>query len=177
MRNTSLNKAIIGSSTAKGGFANERTIAEKFNNYKWDTDAQLWLRYMGYEPRFIKELNAEVVPVRISLKDVVKFGLDKDKILEELKYKKSDVQVRIEMLYKNVYFIENISVKKANSDADYNQVDKRKVDEYRNMWNFDEQIATWLKYFTGELEPPKSLNKRDREGYFLTKCQRKSEVK
>ncbi len=38
MRDTSLSKAIIGSSTAKGGFANERTIAEKFNNYKWDTD-------------------------------------------------------------------------------------------------------------------------------------------
>jgi len=56
MRDTSLSKAIIGSSTAKGGFANERTIAEKFNNYKWDTDAQLWLRYMGYDPRFIKEL-------------------------------------------------------------------------------------------------------------------------
>lgn len=167
MRGGSLSKSIIGSSTAKGGFANERIIAEKFNNYKWDTDAQLWLRYMGYDPKFIKELNAEVVPVRISLKDVVKFGLDKNKVLEELKYKKSDVQVRIEMLYKSVYFVENISVKKANSDADYNQVDKRKVEEYRNMWNFDEEITTWLKYFTGELEPPKGLNKRDKRRLFL----------
>lgn len=45
---------------------------------------------------------------------------------------------------------ENISLKKANSDADYNQIDKRSIDNYQKMWNFDNDIAFWLKLFSGE---------------------------
>ncbi|MBF0210770.1 MAG: type II restriction endonuclease, partial [Desulfamplus sp.] len=54
--------------------------------------------------------------------------------------------------------IENISLKKANSNADYNQIDKRTVDSYQNMWNFDDEIALWLKLFTGEI-PSKEAKK------------------
>lgn len=38
----------FGSRTAKGGFANEKAICEKFNNWRKDEDATLWLKIMGY---------------------------------------------------------------------------------------------------------------------------------
>jgi hypothetical protein len=49
--------------------------------------------------------------------------------------------------------IENISLKKANSDTDFNQVDKRSVDSYQDMWHFDDEIKLWLKLFTGDNIP------------------------
>lgn len=149
-----MNRELLGSLTAKGGFANERLIASKFNNYKKDREAQFWLKYMGYDPKFIRELNAEVLPVKISPGLISKLHIDTKKLEETLLYKKADVQVRIELIYENTHFVENISIKKANSDADYNQIDKRSVDSYKIMWGFDDEIATWLKYFTGELKPP-----------------------
>jgi len=53
----------------------------------------------------------------------------------------------------NAIKVENLSLKKANSDADYNQVDKRNVDSYQKMWHFDDEIALALKLFTGEISP------------------------
>uniref|UniRef100_A0A7C6EAV1 Type II restriction endonuclease n=1 Tax=candidate division WOR-3 bacterium TaxID=2052148 RepID=A0A7C6EAV1_UNCW3 len=49
--------------------------------------------------------------------------------------------------------VENLSLKKANSDADYNQVDKRWVDTYKGIWKFDDKVALGLKLFTGEIKP------------------------
>ena len=72
--------------------------------------------------------------------------------------------------------VENLSLKKANSDADYNQVDKRWVDSYKEMWHFDDEIALALKLFTGEI-PPSSHREmlkvsvsqlRDKRRVFLT---------
>ncbi len=48
----------IGSMTAKGGFANEREICKKFNNWKKDNEAQAWLRIMGYDINSINSLEA-----------------------------------------------------------------------------------------------------------------------
>lgn len=39
----------ICSTTAKGGFANEKAICNKFNDWKNDNEAQIWLRTMGCE--------------------------------------------------------------------------------------------------------------------------------
>ncbi|MDW8096151.1 MAG: hypothetical protein RMI51_05055 [Aquificaceae bacterium] len=161
------NKRLLGSIAAKGGFASERLIADKFNRYRIDKEAQYWLRCMGYDPEEIKDLYAHVIPTRISEKKAILYGVSLDKLKEELRYKKSDVQLRVELLYHNTYFVENISVKKANSDADYNQVDKRKVSEYREMWNFDKEIEYWLKLFTGEITPPKALAKRDERRLYM----------
>ena len=44
-----MDKKTIGSLTAKGGFANERNICEKFLNWKSDKDSQDWLKQKGYK--------------------------------------------------------------------------------------------------------------------------------
>jgi hypothetical protein len=36
----------IGSKTAKGGFANEKSICDKFNNWRRDNEAKVWLQIM-----------------------------------------------------------------------------------------------------------------------------------
>ena len=40
--------AMTGSQIAKGGFENEQCVADKFNNWQNDADAQQWLRIMMY---------------------------------------------------------------------------------------------------------------------------------
>lgn len=150
----------FGSFTAKGGFASEDKVVEKFNNWKNDKEAQLWLRILGYKLEDIKELKAIGIPPQISRDFARSFGLEND---EDLQFKKADLQVQITVVLNNgVIKRENISVKKANKNANYNQVDKRKVDTYKKIWGFNEEIATILKLFTGEIEPVKNselLNK------------------
>lgn len=142
----------IGSYTAKGGFANEKEICRKFNSWKTDKEAKIWLKIMGYDINLIDSVEAIQIPVRIKKEDVKKLSLPES--LEELmKFKKADAQIRIVIKIGNILKVENLSLKKANSDADYNQVDKRSVDSYKEMWNFDDEVAFGLKLFTGELNP------------------------
>jgi len=44
-----MNRQDLGSKTARGGFANEKSICKKFNNWKKDKEAQQWLKIMGYD--------------------------------------------------------------------------------------------------------------------------------
>jgi hypothetical protein len=145
----------FGSRTAKGGFANERAVCQKFNNWKKDKEAQLWLSIMGYKINEIKQVRAIRIPPRIKKCDVRKFGFSEEEYDELMKFKKTDVQVQIRVIINinNAIKVENLSLKKARSDADYNQVDKRWVDSYREMWHFDEEITLGLKLFTGEINP------------------------
>ncbi|MDW8094027.1 MAG: hypothetical protein RMI63_03255 [Caldimicrobium sp.] len=142
----------IGSATAKGGFANEKEICKKFNSWEKDTEAQIWLKIMGYETRSIDSVQAILIPTRMKKEDVEKLGL-KESLDELMKFKKADVQIRIIITIGKIVKIENLSLKKANSDADYNQVDKRWVDSYKEIWKFDDEIAFGLKLFTGEINP------------------------
>ena len=50
------NLVRIGSETAKGGFANERAIAEKFENWKEDKESKKWLKIMNYNLKKIKKV-------------------------------------------------------------------------------------------------------------------------
>lgn len=168
----------FGSRTAKGGFANERAICEKFNNWEEDEDAKLWLKIMGYDLNKIDYIKAMQIPARIKKSDVKKFGFSEEEYEELMHFKKTDVQVQIRLIIRvnNAIKVENLSLKKANSDADYNQVDKRWVDFYKEMWHFDDKIALTLKLFTGEISPSThpemlkvSLSKlRDSRRVFLT---------
>jgi hypothetical protein len=142
----------LGSQTAKGGFANEKDICAKFNNWRNDKEAQQWLKIMGYDLNKIDSVEAIHIPTRLKKTDIEKFGLRED--FEELmKFKKADAQVRIKIVIGEIIKIENLSLKRANSDANFNQVDKRWVDSYKEIWGFDEDVAFGLKLFTGESKP------------------------
>jgi len=162
----------IGSTTAKGGFANERVICNKFNNWRKDNEAQIWLKIMGYNPKEIDLVEAIQIPTRMKAKDVEKLGL-KETFEELMKFKKADAQIRIVITIGKIMKVENLSLKKANSDADYNQVDKRWVDTYKEIWRFDDNVAFGLKLFTGEINPSsyleiiKGKTLRDRRRVFL----------
>ena len=142
-----MNKKILGSQTAKNGFANEREIADKFNNWKYDEESKKWLTIMGYDLKKIENVKAIV--------------------LKNIKPKpKSDVNVQIKIELKDALNIENISVKLVSNSQGFNQIDKRKIDKYVEMWNIPEDIIKLLKLFTGE-NAPKTGNIRDKRRMFM----------
>ena len=169
-----MNKTELGSKTAKGGFANEKAICRKFNAWKKDKEAQEWLKIMGYDIKKLDSVKAIQVPTRIKKTDLSKFEVKEEEYEQFVRFKKADAQIRIIIKIGNILKIENMSLKKANSDADYNQIDKRTVDDYQEMWKFDDEIAFWLKLFTGELNPKNYSRKtgikkfRDKRRLFLS---------
>jgi len=156
-----MTKSQIGSLTAKGGFLNEADICQKIINFKEDYEAKQWLEIMGYDSAKIDSIEAIQIPVRINKKKAIGLGVTEEKYEETIRYKKADVQVRIEIVIDDVVYVENISLKKANRTAGFNQVDKRPVSTYRAMWGFDDEIEHWLKLFTGEILPKDILDSRE----------------
>jgi len=134
----------IGSKTAKNGFKNEKDVVIKFNNWKTDEDAQDWLTVMNYKISEIENVIAEVVRG----------------------HHKADIQVQVTIYFKKVIGIENISIKLVSKTQGFNQIDKRKIDKYIEMWNIPDNVATALKLFTGELKPTK-LEVRDPRRMFI----------
>lgn len=156
-----MNKQEIGSMTAKGGFINEADICDKFKDYKKDSDAKTWLSIMGYNPQKIQKIFAVQIPVRINLEKAISLGVSKEKYDETIKFKKADIQIRVEIVIDNVLHIENISLKKSNKSARFNQVDKRPVLTYKKSWKFNDDIAKWLRLFTGDILPEEILSKKE----------------
>jgi len=142
----------LGSDTAKGGFRNEDAVVVKFNNWQKDADAKEWLRLMGYN---LKEIE-KVVAVKIH-------GY------------KTDVQVQITIYLKKAISAENLSVKLVSNPQGFNQVDKRWVDSYVQMWDIPSKIATSLKLFTGEIKPNKS-GLRDSRRMFLDEMNKETQI-
>lgn len=134
----------LGSETAKNGFKNEYTVRDKFNNWTKDKDAQKWLCIMGYLLENIEYVKADV-----------------------LHGYKSDVNVQIQIKLKNVVDTENIQVKLVSNKRGFNQVDKRWLDHYKEMWNIPDDIYKILQYYTGEKKPFKK-DTRDKRRMFLT---------
>ena len=178
-----MDKTEFGSKTAKKGFANEKAICEKFNDWERDKEAQEWLKIMGYKIEKIDSVKAIQVPTRIKKSEIEKFGTSKEVFEDLIRFKKAGTQIRIVIVIGDILKIENLSLKKANSDADYNQVDKRLIDTYQEMWNFDNEIACWLKLFTGENNPKsvvKHVSKRklkDKRRIFLDEMPKISETR
>ena len=121
------NLVLLGSNTAKAGFRNEDDIVKKFKNWKNDFDSQEWLQIMNYELKKIEKIEAI-----------------------KLSRKKADIQVQIKIYLKEAISAENISIKLVSNPQGYNQIDKRKVDKYVEMWNIPNDVSTILKLFTGE---------------------------
>lgn len=133
-----------GSQTAKNGFKNEQDICDKFNNWKNDIEAKNWLLIMNYNLEEIETVNA-----------VVLHGF------------KADVNVQVKIKLKTAIDTENIQVKLVSNKKGFNQVDKRWLSHYKEMWNIPENIFTLLQYYTGELKPYKSGTKDSRR-MFIT---------
>jgi len=134
-----------GSQTAKRGFRNERDIVKKFKNWKNDSDAQDWLILMGYKINEIEKVEA-----------VILHGY------------KTDVQVKITIYLKNAISSENLSIKLVSSPQGFNQVDKRWVDKYVEMWDIPDDLAKLLKMFTGEMKPISKLKLKDKRRMLFT---------
>jgi len=129
-----------GSAAARNGFKNENDVVGKFNNWKSDEDAQKWLEIMNYKLDEIEKVEA----IKITGSH------------------KTDVQVKIKIYLKNVIAAENISVKLVSNPIGFNQIDKRRVDKYVELWGIPEDIAKALKLFTGEIKPRKKKLKDSR---------------
>ena len=158
-----MNRRKIGSLTAKGGFLNEERICEKFLDYQNDIVVQEWLDIMGYDFKKISRINAIQIPPRISADKAIKLGVSEENLELSLKHKKADIQIRLDIEIDKIHYIENISLKKAKVNANFNQVDKRPVSTYKKIWGFDDDIERWLKIFTGEIPPQSFLDKNDLE--------------
>ena len=130
---------VIGSYTAKGGFENENGIVVKFNNWKTDKEAQRWLVIIGYVIEEIEDVKAVKLSNRY----------------------KTDVQIQITIYLKKVISAENLSIKLVSNPTGFNQIDKRWIKKYVEMWNIPEDLVKTLKLFTGELPPKNIENLRD----------------
>ncbi len=142
-----------GSKTAKDGFRNEDDIVRKFNNWGKDKDAQRWLAIMGYSIKEIKKIEA-----------IKLYGY------------KTDVQVQITIYLKKAIIAENLSIKLVSNPQGFNQIDKRWVDKYVEMWEIPANITKILKTFTGETAPTKSKHK-DKRRIFLNEMSKKDQQK
>ena len=121
-----------GSKIAKDGFKNEKDVANKFNNWKNEKEAKIWLVTMGYEISDIEYVKATI-----------------------LSGYKADLNVRIQIKLKQNFDIENIQVKLVSNKKGFNQIDKRWLKNYNDMWKFPNNIYKLLQYFTGEILPYK----------------------
>ncbi|MBS9779004.1 MAG: type II restriction endonuclease [Moraxellaceae bacterium] len=120
----------LGSQTAKNGFKNEKDIVEKFNHWQTDNEAQTWLQLMDYNLEEIEFVKA-----------VVLSGF------------KADIQVQITIKLKTAINVENVQVKLVSNLKGFNQIDKRWIDKYVEMWEISNDIAVLLKQYTGEIAP------------------------
>ena len=119
-----------GSQTAKEGFRNEDDIIKKFNEWESDEDSQSWLILMNFVLSEIEYVEA----VKIS-------GF------------KTDVQVQVTVKLKKAIEVENLQVKLVSNLRGFNQIDKRWVDKYAEMWAIPKKVISILKRYTGEELP------------------------
>lgn len=136
---------LLGSQTARNGFINEKHIVDKFNNWQNDSEAQKWLILMGYALTDIDFVQA-----------IILHGY------------KADVNVQITIKRRQAINIENIQVKLVSNLRGFNQIDKRAVDKYNEVfhWNMPATIVYILKRFTGEIAPT-IANPRDKRRMFI----------
>lgn len=136
----------LGSRTARAGFSNENDVIDRFNNWKEDKIAQEWLTEMKYRVDDIEFVKASKVRGQY----------------------KADVQVRITIVIKlkSQEDLQNLQVKLVSNPQGFNQIDKRWVDKYVELWNIPEDVTKILKLFTGEI-PPTKKDTRDTRRMFL----------
>ena len=116
-----------GSKTAKDGFKNENDVVDKFNNWQNDDLAKEWLKAMNYNLNEIKYVKAS------KIKGSFKADIQ--------------VQINVEIKLKKLLDVQNLQVKLVSNPAGFNQIDKRWVDKYVELWNVPNEITKILKHF------------------------------
>lgn len=141
-----MDKIRLGSQTAKNGFKNEAFVIAVFNDWKNEILAQEWLKSMGYNLELIEEVRAEKIKGNF----------------------KADVQVVIlvQIKLQKLQDVQNIQVKLVSNNQGFNQIDKRWLTSYNELWNFPNDIYEILQYFVGEKEP-KIDNPKDKRRMFF----------
>lgn len=89
---------------------------------------------------------------------------------------KADIQVQVTIKLKEAIDTENIQVKLVSNLKGFNQIDKRWVDKYVEMWEIPNDITQLLKEYTGEL-PPKINNPKDKRRTFADEFSEKDRNK
>ena len=146
----------LGSETAKGGFRNEKDVIDRFNSWVKDEVAQKWLKAMGYKISDIEYVKASKVRGQY----------------------KADIQVRVRIVIKlkSQEDLQNLQVKLVSNPQGFNQIDKRWVDKYVELWDIPEDITKILKLFTGEIKPTKK-GLKDKRRMLLTEMDKNEQDK
>lgn len=139
-----MDKVILGSKTAKAGFKNEYFVINEFNNWKNSELSLAWLIKMGYVLSQIESVKAQKIKGSF----------------------KADVQILVQIKFKNLQDVQNLQVKLVSNPQGFNQIDKRWLKKYDEMWNFGDEILEILEYFVGE-KAPKISNPRDKMRMFF----------
>ena len=63
------------------------------------------------------------------------------------------IQVQINIEIKFELMMQNLQVKLVSNPSGFNQIDKRWIDKYSELWEIPKHITQILKYFTGEFPP------------------------
>lgn len=134
-----------GSTTAKNGFKNEDFVVYEFNHWKDSEIARLWLQAMNYDLTDIESVRASKVK-----------GSYKADI---------QIEIKIEIKLKSLTDIQNLQVKLVSNTKGFNQIDKRWLKNYNELWNIPSDVYELLQHFTGE-KPPKIENPRDERRMF-----------
>lgn len=130
-------KVELGSQTAKNGFKNETEIAAKFNNWRTDEQARVWLSFMGS-----------------------KLGEVESVVAAKPHGEKADIQVKVKT--KAGEKAEGISIKLVSTTNGFNQIDKRWLSHYVKMWKIPADVEAALKLYLGEVKPNKASRNADR---------------
>ncbi|HMQ05050.1 MAG TPA: hypothetical protein PKD26_14110 [Pyrinomonadaceae bacterium] len=117
-----------GSQTAKAGFKNEDEIAAKFNNWRTDAEAAVWLAFLGYKAADIVEVTAR-----------------------KPHGEKADIVVRVRTAVGEKS--DGVSIKLVSTATGFNQIDKRWLRQYAAMWKMPDDVIETLRLFTGETKP------------------------
>ncbi len=146
----------LGSKTAKSGFRNEQDVINRFNDWKNDEIAKNWLSAMKYDVSMIEYVKASKVRGQY----------------------KADIQVKIRIVIKlkSQEDLQNLQVKLVSNSQGFNQVDKRWINKYVELWNIPNDITKILKLFTGETKPIQK-NLKDSRRMLLTELSKSKQEK
>ena len=75
---------------------------------------------------------------------------------------KTDVQVKITIYLKDLIHAENLSIKLVSNPKGFNQIDKRWIKKYEELWDIPNDVTKLLKLFTGETKSTKTGLKDER---------------